>query len=303
VNGPSTSGLPRTAGGPIFLLGITGRSGTNYVRDLIALHPDCEKARSPIWEDFFLHEAAPLFEFERKVRSHWKSWNAAEVGSELLPRVGAALLAFLSEGVERRVIAKTPSVRNLERFFDLFPNAYLVIIVRDPRSVVYSAVASFKADAEGWARDWVKGATAIASLQDDPRAEHKRFHVVRYEDLVTNGRSTITELLRFLDLGQTEFNFGAAADLPPRGSSQLAGTGEMHWRPTQSPGAFEPLRRWEAWPESELERIEWISSPHMDRFGYVPVTAAHRPWLHRVRDAALLSRLAMRQIGGRLRRR
>ena len=58
---------------------ITGRSGTNYVRDLIALHPDCEKARAPIWEDFFLHEAAPLFEFDRgtvlKLGAYLPAWQ------------------------------------------------------------------------------------------------------------------------------------------------------------------------------------------------------------------------------------
>lgn len=281
---------------PVFVLGITGRSGTNYLRDLIALHPDCQKVRAPIWEDFFLDEARPLVEFSESVRRRWKRWDHDGIGAELLSYLGLGLLTFLSEGVEGRLVTKTPSVRNLDHFFDLFPEAYLVVIVRDPRSVAYSASASFGADYEGWARDWARAAATIASFQGKHHDHRDRFTVVRYEDLITLGRPAIEELLRFLELPESVYPFDEAVSLPPRGSSYLAAQGEMHWLPTNEIEDFHPLRRWEDWPRDKIDRIQWLTSPHLEHFGYEKIEIRGNSVLHRMRDAALIARLALRHV-------
>ena len=43
---------------PIFILGIMPRSGTNFLHQLITLHPAC--VSSPVWEDFLIYPAPLL---------------------------------------------------------------------------------------------------------------------------------------------------------------------------------------------------------------------------------------------------
>ena len=61
----------RTGVGAIFVLGVMPRSGTNYLYDFLALHPDCAPARAPIWEDFFLQHADLLMAYTATVRRRW----------------------------------------------------------------------------------------------------------------------------------------------------------------------------------------------------------------------------------------
>lgn len=292
------------SGGPIFVLGITGRSGTNFLRDLLALHPDCVKAREPFWEDFFLDESDALVGYARRLARRWRSWTDEDPAPELLARLGSALVDFVTPYGGARVVTKTPSTRNLDRFFDLFPDATLLVIVRDPRSVVASAVRSFEADYEGWARQWARGAARIVAFDDAQRAARAaRYRIVRYEDLVVDLDAELRAIFAVAGLDAARYDFGAAAALPARGSSQLAEGGDLHWRPVERDASFDPLRRWADWPASRLDRIAWLTAPYAERLGYdvgsVPGGLSRAA--HRVRDAGLVARLALRGVGRRRR--
>ena len=82
----------------IFLRGVAPRSGTNFVRDLVLLHPDVERARQPIWEDFALDDAAAVRTYVERLQRRWPaSWDipTADVADELYRAVGAALRAVV----------------------------------------------------------------------------------------------------------------------------------------------------------------------------------------------------------------
>ena len=286
---------------PIFVLGITGRSGTNYLRDLIAVHPQCVTAKAPIWEDFLLDQVKPLLEYAERLQGKWASWGDG-AGSDLLPVMGEALTAYLSPDSGRHLVTKTPSVRNLDRFFDVFPSARLVIIVRDPRSVVESAVKSFDADYEGWARDWARGAARILEFRRRSWGDDRVHHLVRYEDVIEDMRGTLTALFTTIGLDVAVYDFAEAENLPVRGSSQLASDGDMHWQPVTRSSDFDPLRRWEHWPTGRLQRVEWIAGPAMEALGYERIAEQPNGFVQRVRDGALLARLARRQALRRARR-
>src|SRR5262245_36301143 len=150
-------------GGPIFVLGMARRTGTNFCFQLLSLHPDvAPAARLP--EDFALHDADLLVEYAERTRRHWNArWgHHPEAGARLVRSLGDAVLAFLvSEGLAAeapragaRPLFKTPSVRNLERCAELFPGASLVVLVRDGRDAVESALRSFDSPFEAAARGW-----------------------------------------------------------------------------------------------------------------------------------------------------
>ena len=137
---------------PIFVLGIMQRSGTGFIQRLLCQHPDCYQGGA-IREDYLLEHSDLLLKYSELSYERWNpSWEVEKnVGSpELLFRcLGDGLISFLghqfvsdngsgaeslSAASSKRIVTKTPSVKHLSHFFKLFPESYLIIIVRDGRT-------------------------------------------------------------------------------------------------------------------------------------------------------------------------
>src|ERR1700756_1127061 len=85
---------------PIILLSACPRSGSNYLENLLSLHPQCRKSKVP--EDFFLANSETLLNFCRSVADSWDDWWLQRLGgaSRLAMHIGAALLRFADPGLE-----------------------------------------------------------------------------------------------------------------------------------------------------------------------------------------------------------
>ena len=132
---------------PIFILGIQPRSGTYFLSNLLILHPDCGPP-DPVWEDFLVAHSDLLAQYSDSVSGHWdEKWGVdQEVQADLDAALGRGLSRFLSErGKGSRLITKTPRADNLDLFFRFFPDAHLLILVRDGRAITESAYRSFGA--------------------------------------------------------------------------------------------------------------------------------------------------------------
>jgi Sulfotransferase family len=278
---------------PIFVLGIMPRSGTNYLRDLLCLHPQCAPARTPIHEDFFLEPSDLLVAYVREVRRRWdRMWG--EFDDELMRRfhesIGDGLVSFLWADRGRRLVAKSPSVEHIHRFFTFFPRARLLILVRDGRSVVQSCMSTFGWEFDRAARDWAAAGDEIRRFCGRERPPADRYMLVRYEDLLDDLNGTLSVILRFLELDGKSFDFEAAARLPVRGSSSYFGQDKssVHWEPVQRGADFNPKERWRSWSRDLHERFEWIAGPQLRYFGYEsfvdPVHGTGTALRHRLLD-------------------
>src|SRR5262245_57486813 len=161
---------------PIFILGITARSGTNFLFHLLCLHPDCDPG-GPIWENYLLMHAGALVRYADAVYDSFNpEWRVDEIigpRDVLLRHIGDGLIEYLNlqhdhrsatgamrandaltGGSVKRLVTKTPSVRHLTAFLKIFPHSPLLIIVRDGRAVVESGSRSFGWDREWAIRDW-----------------------------------------------------------------------------------------------------------------------------------------------------
>jgi hypothetical protein len=293
------------AADPIFILGILPRSGTNYLMDLLSLHPACGTARDPVREDLFLENSDHLVGFVAALKESWNPrWGtfSDELAEALQESVGDGLLSFLWEHRDRRLLTKSPSVRHIDRFFTFFPSARLLILVRDGRSVTQSCMATFGWEFERAARSWAAAADEIRRFASTDNGEHEaRYMVVRYEDLVRDLRRCLNPIIRFLDLDEEAFDFQAAAELPVRGSSAYFGLGHdsVHWDPVPRGTDFDPTERWREWNRERHERFEWIAGDQLRYFGYRSFAKrAHDPYggvTHRVRDGVWHSRVAARR--------
>lgn len=284
---------------PIFILGILQRSGTNFLNNLLLLHPDV-KSPGLVWEDFFLAHGDLLSEYVDKTQRRWApQWAEAiraEFGQQaLLESLGNSLIGLMeaqycshaisadghsqSETTPVRLVTATPSVSNLHMFFDLFPNAAPIIIVRDGRALVESGVRSFGWDYEEAMRMWANGARTISDFCSSP-ANKNRFLLVRYEDLFARTNEEMKKVLEFLGLDRDKFNFQAAANLGVMGSSEIMqAEGALHWKSIDKSAEFNPLARASEWGPKLRSRFKWVAGDEMGALGYKVYDASrHSIW-------------------------
>lgn len=257
---------------PIFILGISQRSGTNFLFDLLIQHPDCWGSPVNINEDFLIHHSEILQEYSKKVVNRWKQWIEKEgFENALCKSIGDGLVSFLTRAqVGKRFVTKTPSVRNLDQFFKFFPNANLIILVRDGRSVVESRVKTFGETYEKASRTWAEAAETILQNKEKFKKTSFNYLIVRYEDLCEDINGEMVKVLKFLKLDKDVYDFQSADNLPVRGSSQFHGkdASHVHWKPVKKTQEFKPLERWNSWERWKHEQFNCLAGKYLIEFGY-----------------------------------
>jgi hypothetical protein len=268
-----TKPAPDRPNAPIFILGTTMRSGTNFLSDLIALHPDCTQSSS-IFEDRVLVDSPLLQAYVASLFQRWpSSWGVPnEAQDQLLHEFGDAILRVLTSTAVRpgkRLVTKTPSVKHLTRFAQLFPDATLLLIVRDGRAVVESWVNSFRISFERAARAWADAARVLTAFDDANRLSDLRYTIVQYEELCTTMEGTMRRLLSTCELDAERYDFEAASSLPVRGSSAFRGDKSVvHWDAIQRTTEFKPLERFAHWDAETHTRFNAIAGPALELLGY-----------------------------------
>jgi Sulfotransferase family len=281
----------------VHIFGIMERSGTNHLRDLIALHPDCGIAL-PIAEDFLVSYSDYLVKYADAVRQEWTPGWEIEPGPEGSPSCAATsefLLRSLGEGLERFLTAqvdgrrsptdlhtraggslyrknpevlvtKTPNVKGIGNFFRLFPHGQMIILVRDGRDLVESGMGSFNWDFEEAATRWASAADEIDrfSARGDGRSV-----IVRYEELVTSVEPTLRKVLAFLSLDPARYDYARAAEQPVRGSSSFGKKDSVSWQEVPKTPEFRPIGRWRSWDAERIKRFDAIAGQELRRLGYV----------------------------------
>ena len=269
---PSVTRSLESCGAPIFILGILQRSGTNFLYNLLLLHPACGDP-APVWEDFLCHHADLLSIYVDRVSRGWKmdGVDTSNLKWEVYEHIGNGIVDFLqSRTGGKRLVAKTPSVQNLDCFFKLFPKAKLIIVVRDGRALVESGRRSFGWNYEIAMRRWAEAATVIRAFQEQIKDFSSQYILVRYEDLYRDVENEVKRILAFLDLDSSLYDFEAARNLPIIGTSELKQWGEksLHWDPVQKKEGFDPLHRSDKWKRALNERFNHIAADQPAHFGY-----------------------------------
>lgn len=259
---------------PIFVLGILPRCGTNFLSDLLCLHPECGQP-TPIWEDFLVAHADILEKYVDATVGRWDpAWGVeGDVRDRLARALGDGLSSFLSGRTRAaRIVTKTPRVENLKRFFTFFPGAKMLILVRDGRAILESGINTF-----GWHRDTALHRLAAAAKTviefDDHHCGSRwrdSYRIVRYEDLWSNLEEELRGILRFVGLDAGCYDFAAAQNMPIRGSSTVRGEkqGSMHWKPVRKTADFDPMSRFRHWTRAQHERFNRVAGSYFEPLGY-----------------------------------
>lgn len=272
-----------------FIMGIMQRSGTNYIFKLLTRHPRC-LGSGPIWEDFFIHNSHLLEAYVHSLYSKWNPrWNVSRVlgpPEKLLQNLGQGIAEFIKDQISVQpeqkkmlecsdprknsfLVTKTPSISNLHNFCSLFPDHYLIIVVRDGRSVVESGEKSFGWNREKAARRWTRAAGQIRRVLDSEPARGKNILLLRYEDMVRDEPGQLQRVFNFLQINPEEYDFQGLADLKVYGSSEITSTGgSVHWNGLPRTRSFNPVQRYAGWQRSKHRRFNWIAGREMQALGY-----------------------------------
>lgn len=242
----------------IFVVGAP-RSGTSLLRRLISSHPALY-----ISPELRIME---LLLIAGVISTHGQLVEPASVNQAGLLRgrrfVEQLAKHQLAEKGKRRIGDKYPpyalSVPQLDK---LFPGAQFIHIIRDGRDVV-SSLARTRTTNRGWrraptvpptaelVRDWVG---FVSKARKDGRAlSSRRYHELRYEQLLADPAPVMRRLLAFLG--------------EPLTADVLRGAGEIRpgrsWRETLSPADWLAFHR-DPSAESLLAELGYPPTPHPD---------------------------------------
>lgn len=260
----------------VFLLGVAPRSGTNFVADLLGVHPECEIVRDPP-EDGVLRSAHHLVAFEESLRDFYARWGSADSPTDDKPPsirtpplevIGGGLISWLTEGTEAPVVvSKTPFTDNIGLVPDLVPEARVVVVARDGRDVAESTRRSWGSPLDVAIERWRRGVRNVRDVVDQ-RDTSGWLTIVKYEDLLLEREATLRTLLADLGLDVSCYDFEAADNLAIRGSSTHQGAqGRLSWDPVD-PAGFAGGNRSATWSPAEHALFATMAGEEAEWLGY-----------------------------------
>jgi protein-tyrosine sulfotransferase len=278
-HGASKATHPTQEKATVYIMTPMQRCGTNHLADLLMLHPDFQLPKV-LEEDFVFEHADLLYEYGERMYQRWKrlKWidNPEECRRLLELHLGQGLLSFLHNQVDenKRLLLKTPDCNNIDKFFLFFPSVKLVILIRDGRDVVESAVRKWpKQSDEHWMRRWAAGSRRILDFMQGPGRESrgKSWELVQYEELVERPEASIKEIADFLGVNELAFDWDRLAKLPVRGSSVVLDTqGRVSGAAVEKPSDFSPVGRWRDWSMWRKRKFKKVAGRELVEFGYEP---------------------------------
>lgn len=260
----------------IFVHGVLPRSGTNFLADVLDLHPDVHAHPGRLWEFPLLYVAPGAAALQQEFLFMFKRNREVMGRFDMLAYLASGWLrALQAEAGDRRVMLKSPHVQGITLFPHLFPNDILLLCLRDGRDVIHSSLGTFgrrtfRAKSLGeMAREWRHGAEVILSFAEGGANAHRNALVVRYEAMVDQPEGTVRAILRHAGLDAERYDFDALRALPVRGSSASTATGDARWSTGERPKDFRPVGRWDgSWTDRQKARFKAVAGATLIRAGY-----------------------------------
>lgn len=216
---------------PIFILGC-GHSGTSVLLKILNMHP---------------HIYAVPFESRAFLKSIWKIRMASFFWGKNTIAAG-----------KQRWAEKTPAhVHAIGRILDIYPDARILLIIRDGRDVAVSLrkrTGDFAAGVARWVRDNRSG---------EPYWEHPQVFRLTYENLVTHFDSVMPKVCEFLgepyeasmrDFHQQRLDlFRSKAAVPPPSEAGEHHAQHRNWQINQQ--LFDGSGKWQQGMSAEEKAL------------------------------------------------
>ncbi len=271
----------------VFIVGCP-RSGTTWLQLLMAQHAAVATSQETHLFSRYLRQLERMWKREVDAPASARKVGLQNVLSE---DEFIALCREFARGVLDKVagsrpgaavvVEKTPNhLRRWELILKIFPDAYFIHLIRDPRSVVSSLTSS----AKGWGRRWAptNPVEAAKRWRADVRKGRKiagattRYHEVFYEKLLEDGAAQLEAILNWLELpADRAFCEEAVEACSIEKLRKASSAVKSPWSLGNEPQGFFRKGTANAWREDlsagELRLVEHITGDLMAELGYTPV--------------------------------
>jgi hypothetical protein len=272
---------------PVFIVAPYARSGTNYLHDALLstsvfsyLKFRISNNTTTLFEDYILVHSDVLKAYCEATNAQWKKYGnnilvekEFDYGNYLMQAIGKGIISSLTNMIEpgKRLLTKTPASSGIHNFFHFFPEAVLLILVRDGRDTVESAFHTFRMPFKRHIYEWRKGSRAILDfISKENKRKNKQWKLIKYEDLFLKTDETVRKLLPILELSDEKIDLEKIGNLPIRGSSTHSRDrqGAVHWEPVKKTKSFSPIGKWGMWQEDKKSIFKAIAGQELIELGY-----------------------------------
>ena len=234
-------------------MGLTQRTGTNFLNKLLLMHPEIERSVHP-GEDFLLTYSDLLLQYcsqtSNKWSNTWANMDKDKYGSEFRQSFLNTLRDQIKVKTSEHItLTKTPSIEGIQNARTIFPDFHFVIIIRDGRNTIESLVNSFGG---GYYRNMISWKKNVCIYLDNIEwiTKSSQFTIVKYEDLLSDPTNQIKRILNDAELSEEFYPYYDIDSIPVIGSSQSNNKiGKVDWsvRIDQKSLSFKPNDRFRKW--------------------------------------------------------
>ncbi|MEP2771614.1 MAG: sulfotransferase [Fulvivirga sp.] len=245
-----------------YIISPTQRSGTNFLSQVLNKHPKLEFPTGDNMPDEHCLYSYSKFlkDYSSTTVSTWSKWLKGDSkkidasSKALMHSLGYGLLSYLRRYIEEEsiLLLKTPDAGNIESVFHLFPNAKVILLVRDGRDTIESFSKSWGGDGafKNMCKRWDDRVKQIIKFREQADASDKKddYLIVKYDELNDNTSTQVAKILEFLHLDQESFPWDELSDVPILGSSTTKNNDDhVHWDPVKKDQTFSPNKKWGLW--------------------------------------------------------
>lgn len=279
---------------PIFVRGIHPRSGTNFLADILSNHSSCLVHDHGFWEfPPFRHQEKLIFYINCiKKSSHVSNLDTAR----LLQEFGSAWMRYFkkennySKAGLQHFVFKEPSIKDLDSMTSMFPESKCIIVIRNGRDIISSLLKArftlppVKITTPRLWRRLLPGTDfriLVDRLSDSaqilvdylstnsPSAIEDRLLIVHYEDLYLKPRSCIPDILEWIGVTPSSYNWNAFDHMPVRGSSFLRDKSRQinFTQGVAKTNDFSPVGRSTDWSRAMIRYYNTHALEHMQKLG------------------------------------
>lgn len=255
----------------IIIHGVSQRTGTVYVGELLRLHPDIYAYPNEVWEVPFLKFIGNIIDFQSSFLNCYP-YNKDKIGKyDFLPLFGASFIDYLYSLVPagKRMLLKVPSVDYLNCFFSVFPYENLLVLMRDGRDVVSSHIKTWpERKFLDVCQEWNHSTKTALDFERSYKNNMHGYLIVKYENILNDPFKFIERACQSFSLNSEVFPFEKIDSMPVRGSSVLKNGDKPTWNPIARPKAFKPTGRWENWSKKQKKDFKRIAGQTLIDAGY-----------------------------------
>lgn len=277
----------------ILCAGISVRSGTNYIGSVFSEIPSVDslpKDNSKGEFPFFMNQT--INSYDDWVTNFNKTFFSEKLlsSNDFAPYFSKSFLDYLKDNfhLQNKVLfVKNPSLYNIERFYDFFPEGKLLILTRSAPDLIASSLKGsilirksqstlkkIKAKIKYYSgynmivycKAYNKHAEQLFFLRNNLK---NNFLELKYEDVIDKPHEKIKEILKYCDISFNDEVIEQAVNAKVVGSSFLGSKKySQNWGKLEKPKDFKSVGRYENWGYFNRFVFNRITRKHNKKVGY-----------------------------------